>query len=117
MKDKPLGREIAEAAADFDRMAAETHRPGRALRAARQGRSTSTPACTPSAPFDKTLLLLEGQKRAPVAIVRDAGMITLAAAFDCGIDFVELLELGGGMPTRVSIKEARLDEVLQKLNG
>jgi hypothetical protein len=69
------------------------------------------------APFDKTMLLLEGQKRAPVAIVRDAGMITLAAAFDSGIDFVKLLDLGGGMPTRVSIKEARLDEVLHKLNG
>ena len=62
------------------------------------------------------MLLLEGQKRAPVAIVRDAGMITLAAAFDSGIDFVKLLGLGGGMPTRVSSKESRLDEALHKLN-
>jgi hypothetical protein len=63
------------------------------------------------------VLLLEGQKRAKVAIVRDAGMITLAAAFDSGIDFVRLLGLGGGMPTRVSIAESRLDEVLAKLAG
>jgi hypothetical protein len=116
MKDKALGREIAEAAADFDRMAGETTRLA-ALYEPR-GKAVYVDAGTHArAQFDKTLLLLEGQKRAPVAIVRDAGMITLAAAFDSGIDFVKLLDLGGGMPTRVSIKESRLDEVLQKLNG
>ena len=60
---------------------------------------------------------MEGQKRAPVAIVRDTGMITVAAAFDSGLDFVKLLGLGGGMPTRVSIAESRLSEVLEKLNA
>jgi hypothetical protein len=116
MKDKALGREIAEAAADFDRMATETARLATLYEA--RGKAVFVDAgAHAQAPFDKTLLLLEGQKRAPVAIVRDAGMITLAAAFDSGIDFVKLLELGGGMPTRVSLKEARLDEVLQKLNG
>jgi hypothetical protein len=44
-------------------------------------------------------------------------MITVAAAFDSGLDFVKLLGLGGGMPTRVSLKESRLDEVLEKLNS
>jgi hypothetical protein len=116
MKDKALGREIAEAAADFDRMAAETARLAGLYEP--RGRAVYVDAATHAkAPFDKTMLLLEGQKRAPVAIVRDAGMITLAAAFDSGIDFVKLLALGGGMPTRVSLKEARLDEVLTKLNG
>ena len=37
MKDKALGREIAEAAADFDRMADETRAPGRLVRAPRPG--------------------------------------------------------------------------------
>jgi hypothetical protein len=116
MKDKALGREIAEAAADFDRMATETARLAGLYEM--RGKAVYVDAgAHAKAPFDKTMLLLEGQKRAPVAIVRDAGMITLAAAFDSGIDFVKLLALGGGMPTRVSIKEARLDEVLQKLNG
>jgi hypothetical protein len=115
MKDKALGREIAEAAADFDRMAAETARLAGLYEV--RGKAVYVDAGTHAqAPFDKTMLLLEGQKRAPVAIVRDAGMITLAAAFDSGIDFVKLFELGGGMPTRVSLKEARLDEVLHKLN-
>ncbi len=116
MKDKPLGREIAEAAADFDRMAVEARR----LAALYQPRGKAVyvdAGVEAKAPYDKTLLLLEGQKRAPVAIVRDAGSITLAAAFDSGIDFVRLLTLGGGMPTRVSIPESRLEEALQKLNS
>jgi hypothetical protein len=116
MKDKVMSREIAEAAADFDRMASETARLATLFE--QRGIAVYVDAGHhATAPFDKTLLLLEGQKRARVAIVRDAGTITLAAAFDSGIDFVKLLSLGGGMPTRVSLKEARLDEVLAKLNA
>jgi hypothetical protein len=66
-------------------------------------------------PYDKTELLLLGQKRAAVAVVRDAGSLSIAADFESGLDFVKLFELGGGMPTRVSVPESRLDEVLQKL--
>ena len=116
MKDKALGRELAEAAADFDRMAGEALRL--AARYERRGRAVFVDAgALARIAYDKTLLLLEGQKLAEVAIVRDAGMITIAAAFDSGLDFVRLLGLGGGMPTRVSIAESRLAEVLGKLNG
>jgi hypothetical protein len=116
LKDKQLHAEIAEAAADFERMAAEARRLAGHYQP--RGKAVFVDAgAEAKRSYDKTLLLLEGQKRAPVAIVRDAGMITLAAAFDSGINFVELLDLGGGMPTRVSIAESRLDEVLQKLNG
>jgi hypothetical protein len=69
----------------------------------------------PNSPYDKTELLLLGQKRAAVAVVRDAGSLSIAADFESGLDFVKLFELGGGMPTRVSVPEARLDEVLRKL--
>lgn len=116
LKDKAIGREIAEAAADFDRIATETTRLA-ALYEPRGKAVYVDAAQHAKMAFDKTMLLLEGQKLAAVSIVRDAGMITLAAAFDSGIDFVKLLSLGGGMPTRVSIKESRLDEVLAKLNG
>lgn len=68
-----------------------------------------------STPYDKTELLLLGQKRAPIAVVRDAGSLSIAADFDSGFDFVKLFNLGGGMPTRVSVPEARRDEVLAKL--
>ena len=116
LKDKAIGCEIAEAAADFDRIATETTRLA-ALYEPRGKAVYVDAAQHAKMAFDKTMLLLEGQKLATVSIVRDAGMITLAAAFDSGIDFVKLLALGGGMPTRVSIKESRLDEVLAKLNG
>lgn len=69
------------------------------------------------APFDKTELLLLGQERAPVAVVRDSGQLTIAADFESGFDFVKLFNLGGGMPTRVTVPEARRDEVLTKLHA
>jgi hypothetical protein len=69
------------------------------------------------APYDKTELLLLGQQRAAVAVVRDAGSLSIAADFESGLDFVKMFELGGGMPTRVSVPEARLDEVMRKLGA
>ena len=68
-------------------------------------------------PYDKTELLLLGQERAPVAVVRDSGALTIAADFESGLDFVKLFKLGGGMPTRVTVPEARLAEVMTKLAG
>src|SRR5689334_15759590 len=55
MKDKPLGREIAEAAADFDRMADETER----LAALYEDRGKAVyvdAGAHAKAPFDKTML-------------------------------------------------------------
>ncbi len=66
--------------------------------------------------FDKTDLLLAGQAKAPVSIVRDSGMLTIAAAFESGWDFVAMFELGGGMPTRITIPEAKVDQVIAKIN-
>lgn len=68
-----------------------------------------------SLPYDKTELLLLGQDRAPIAVVNDTGSLSIAADFDSGLDFVRLLGLGGGMPTRVSVPESRREEVMQKL--
>lgn len=67
------------------------------------------------APYDKTELLLLGQDKAPVSVVRDSGSLAIAADFESGFDFVTMLGLGGGMPTRVSVPEARLAEVMEKL--
>jgi hypothetical protein len=72
---------------------------------------------TAGPPYDKTELLLLGQERAPVAVVRDSGALTIAADFESGFDFVKLFKLGGGMPTRVTIPEARMAEVMTKLAG
>lgn len=65
--------------------------------------------------FDKTELLLIGQERAPVSVLRGSGSLTIAADFESGLDFVKMFALGGGMPTRVTVPDARFGEVMQKL--
>lgn len=107
---------IAEAAADFDAMEAETSRLAALYE--RRGQAVFLDAQKHARkPFDKTELLLLGQARAPVAIVRHAGYVTLAAGFDSGIDFLKLFGLSGGMPTRVSLPDKRLGEVLEKFSS
>jgi hypothetical protein len=65
--------------------------------------------------LDKTLLLLIGQEREPVSVVADRDNVSVAARFDSGLNFVSLLNLGGGMPTRISVPRSRLREVLLAL--
>jgi hypothetical protein len=116
LKDKEHRAVIAQAASDFEAMAREAERIAGLFE--RHGRAVYVDAQRHSrGAFDKTKLLLLGQAQAEVAIVRDAGMITAAAGFDSGVDFVRLLGLGGGMPTRVSLPDRRLKELLEKLNG
>lgn len=67
--------------------------------------------------FDKTELLLLGQEKATVSIVVEAGNVSIAAQFDSGLNFVDLLELGGGMPTRVSVPEKRLEESIRRIKA
>jgi len=69
------------------------------------------------APYDKTLLLLLGQERAPISVVHDETTVTAAARFDSGIDLVARLGLSGGMPTRVSVASKNLPDVLARLRG
>jgi len=65
--------------------------------------------------LDKTGLLLLGQQLEQISVVVDVHNVTLAAPFDSGVNFLELLGLDGGMPTRVSVQKKRLDEVVDKL--
>ena len=62
--------------------------------------------------YDKTSLLLHGQERAAIALLVDGETLTLAAPFDSGINFLDVLGLSGGMPTLVSVQRERLDEAL-----
>jgi hypothetical protein len=66
-------------------------------------------------PYDKTQLLLVGQTMRTIAIVLDGDSVTAAAPFDSGVDFLTLLGLSGGMPTRVSIPKKRMAELLRVL--
>jgi len=72
-------------------------------------------APTPPPRVDKTQLLLLGQEREPVSVVIDRDTITVAARFDSGLDFLKLLGLSGGMPTRVSVPKTRLGDLLRAL--
>jgi len=114
MKPGPHDDVIGEAAAEFERRDARTQELAR--RFTIRGRVAVVDTAGSAGQFDKTDLLLAGQARAPVAIVRDSGMLTIAAAFDSGWDFVALFALGGGMPTRVTIPEQKLDDVIGKIN-
>jgi hypothetical protein len=104
---------IDDAAAEFARRAEGTATLAR--RFSVRGRVALVDTVGSKLPFDKTDLLLAGQKQAPVAMVRDSGMLTIAAAFGSGWDFVKLLALGGGMPTRVTVPETRLSEALEAI--
>lgn len=113
--DTDLRQRIDRAAADFDDMEKETQRlsglyepRGRAVFVDAQLHARTT--------FDKTELLLRGQALAQVAVVRHAGYVTLAAAFDSGVDFLKMFGISGGMPTRVTLPEKRLTEVLARLS-
>jgi hypothetical protein len=65
--------------------------------------------------YDKTLLLLLGQERATLAAVLDMDTFSLAARYDSGVSFLELLSISGGMPTLVSVSKGRLHEALGRL--
>jgi hypothetical protein len=65
--------------------------------------------------YDKTLLLLIGQERAGLAVAVDLDTVTLAAQFDSGVSFLDVMGLSGGMPTLVSIPKKRLGEALTNL--
>lgn len=65
----------------------------------------------PPRDVDKTELLLLGQKLATVSVFTDAQNVTVAAAFGSGLDFLAMLGVAGGMPTRVSVPRSREPEV------
>jgi hypothetical protein len=106
-----LWEEIDAAARDIDPLLDESRR----LAARYELRDGIAYVESAGRPYDKTELLLIGQERSPVAIVRDSGSLTIAADFESGLDFVKLFALGGGMPTRVTIPDARYAEAMTKL--
>lgn len=68
-----------------------------------------------SGAYDKTELLLLGQRLARTAVLVSGDTVTLAAAYDSGLNFLDLLGLSGGMPTVVSVQRSRLADVLRAL--
>ncbi len=114
LADASLWEPIDEAGRAFD--AVENEARKLAARYVRLGDKVAfVDATTRSGPYDKTLLLLLGQERAPISAVLDADNLTVAAAFDSGLNFLKLLGLSGGMPTRVTVPRKRLEATLRAL--
>ena len=72
--------------------------------------------------IDMTQLLVEGQKRARVAVVRwrtpeGKEFLTVAAPSDSEYNFIDLFHLSGGMATRVTLPGHRYWEAIAKLKG
>ncbi len=114
LEDAGLWEPIDAACAELAVLEAETRRaaqryrvydPGVALVDVRSGIGR----------FEKTLLLLLGQERAPVSVVIDVHNVTVAARFDSGYNFLRLFGLSGGMPTRVSLPHRKLPQILSAL--
>lgn len=111
----PERHAIEKAAADYDRMAERAAEIARNYVVEDGLAIVKIPGGAGN--FDKTELLLLGQKLACVAVVVDGGNVSIAAPFDSGLNFVELLELGGGMPTRVNVPAKRLEDSLTKIRA
>jgi hypothetical protein len=125
LADASLWERIDHAAAELGPIEAMTRRIAEGYRVFDARPGAGIPATIRSVAFvdatahhgkyDKTQLLLIGQERAGIAVVLDLDTVTLAARYDSGVSFLELLGLSGGMPTLVSIPKKRLPEALDKL--
>jgi len=114
LRDASLWTPIDAAGAEFVAMEAETRKLALRYELIEPGLVIAD--CSKrSGPFDKTLLLMIGQERAPVSAVIDGESVTFAARFDSGINFLELFQISGGMPTRVSIQRSKLEGALTAL--
>lgn len=114
LSDASLWQPIDQAAQELVAIEAETRRI--ALRYVRLAPGVAIVDCSNrKGMIDKTQLLLIGQERERVAVVIDNDTVTLAAAFDSGLNFLTMLGLSGGMPTRVSVARNRLSDVYRGL--
>ncbi|MCA9601111.1 MAG: hypothetical protein R3A78_03370 [Polyangiales bacterium] len=112
-KDKGLFETIEGAAEQFRVMEEQARALAAGYRV--EGKLAIVDATERKKPYDKTLLLLLGQERAPISVVYDESTVTAAAHFDSGIDLLKILGLSGGMPTRVSVARNQLEVVLAAL--
>ncbi|WP_437308565.1 hypothetical protein [Sorangium sp. So ce388] len=114
LADPSLWTPIDQAGAELATMEAETRRIALRYERVEPG-LVLVDASQRGGPYDKTLLLLIGQERAPISVVVDNDSITFAARFDSGVNFLETFKISGGMPTRISLQRAKLKDALLAL--
>ncbi|KYG00622.1 hypothetical protein BE21_57295 [Sorangium cellulosum] len=114
LSDPSLWTPIDAAGAELAVMEAETRRIALRYERVEPG-VVLVDASQRGGPYDKTLLLLIGQERAPISVVVDNDSVTFAARFDSGVNFLETFKISGGMPTRISLQRSKLKEALVAL--
>jgi hypothetical protein len=114
--DASLWEVIDQAARELEPIETETRRAGKDYRRIEPGIAV-VDITSGYGRIDKTLLLLLGQERERVSVVIDRDTVNIAAPFDSGLNFLELLGLAGGMPTRVSVPRQRLRQVFEALGA
>ncbi len=123
LRDESLWKPIDAASAELVALEAETRRIAEryvVLELSGQAgpRSAAFVDATSShGRYDKTLLLLNGQERADIAMVVDRDTLTLAAPFESGVSFLKILGLSGGMPTLVSVPKTQLLDAMRQLGA
>jgi hypothetical protein len=121
LSDASLWASVDEAASELAKREEETRKIAQSYKILELSSPTGSVAFLDASEhhgrYDKTQLLLLGQERAKVALLLDRDTLSLAAPFDSGLNFLELLGLSGGMPTLVSVQKERLSEVLTKLKA
>jgi hypothetical protein len=121
LEDKSLWSPIDEAAQELERIETKTRQVAERYRIveAKPGGVVRNIAFADATDmhgqYDKTMLLLMGQERAHAAVLVDRDTLSLAAPFDSGINFLNVMGLSGGMPTLVSVPKTQLAVALARL--
>jgi hypothetical protein len=116
LADRSLWGPIDDAGHQLAAMEAETRRLATRYQRVEPG-IVLVDASVRDGAYDKTLLLLIGQERARIACVVDGDVVTFAAPFDSGVNFLTAFGISGGMPTRVSVQRAELEHALSALGA
>jgi hypothetical protein len=114
LDDSGLWQTILEAARQLDAIENATRRAARQFERVAPGVAILDVSAS-SEKLDTTLLLLLGQEMESVSVVLDRNNTHVAARFDSGYNFLQLLGLPGGMPTRVAVPRSRAEDVLLRL--
>jgi hypothetical protein len=114
LEDAGLWHPIEEAAKEMQPIENETKRVAEHYTQL-GGRVVGIDVTGHGAAIDKTLLLLLGQERNTISLVIDRDTVSVAARFDSGLNFLQMFDVSGGMPTRISLPKSRLSSILLAL--
>ncbi|HEY5956441.1 MAG TPA: hypothetical protein VIV60_07815 [Polyangiaceae bacterium] len=114
LNDSALWHPIEQAAKEMEPIESETKRVAEGYKHL-GGRVVGIDVTGHGSHIDKTLLLLLGQEQDTISLVIDRDTVSVAARFDSGLNFLQMFDVSGGMPTRISLPKSRLSSILSAL--